>query len=213
MRQLIIALAASALGPSACGAGDISGERDMTDVPGVVRQIMAAGFSEDGQIHAQSRGTFKIQPNTLFCEMDASLDPDIRKLGILGIGIDGDKLAAAIKGLGYSYYLDGSPRQRLIRSGQCPQNDSNIVYRGYAKLNRNNTPYKLVLAVWQGDPAEGGAYWLGVLERTDGKNLNAHALEKPPEIGDGECCDPKVSIVFDSRILSNSFVEYILGGS
>jgi hypothetical protein len=174
LRQLNIAVAASVLALAACGAGGRSSEGgDVAQVPEAVQQLLAAKSLADGPIHLQSRGVFKIRPSTLFCEIDASVAPEIRKMGVPGLGIDGVRLAALIEGFGQTYYIDGSLRQRSIRTKQCPGNGSNIIYQGHVQFNRASTPYKLILAVWQGDPAKGGAVWIGGVERLNGRRPDA----------------------------------------
>lgn len=212
----MIAIATSVLGLAACGAGDSSGERSMTDVPDVVRKIMATEFLGDGQIHVQSSGAFKVEPNTLFCEMEASLDPEIRKLGILGMGIDGVKLSAVFKGLGQSDFLHGSPRQRPIRSGECSNDGSNVIYQGYAKRNSAGTPYKLTLAVWQGDPTKGGAVWVGGVERLNGRRLDV-VTGAPSPMGGPPTTQQQMaghiaelSIGHDAKDLTDLFLDEVL---
>ncbi len=164
---------------AACGAGrGKSAEGDAVQLPEAVQQLLAATFSADGKIHTQSRGTFKIKPNTLFCEIDASIAPRIAKMGVPGIGIDGVKLGAMLEGFGQTYYIDGGLRQQSIHTKQCPNDGSNIIYQGHALLNRAGTPYKLILAVWQGDPAKGGAVWIGGVERLNGRR--PHVAPPPP---------------------------------
>jgi hypothetical protein len=174
MRGLRMAIAASVLGLSACGAGEVGaggsgngGSGDVAQVPAEVAQLITVDFPADGQVHVQSQGRFSIKPTTLFCEMDASVSPEIRSLGISGVGIDGVKLTEALSALGQDYYLDGSPRQRTVQSGQCSGAGEAAFYRGYAQNNRTGQPYKLILAVWQGDPASGGAVWVGGVERLE----------------------------------------------
>ena len=205
MRQLIIAVAASVLALAGCGTGNGFGETNMADMPSVVRQFMATQFPGDGQIHVRSRGTFKIEPNTLFCEMNASIDPEVRKLGILGIGIDGNKLTAAIKGLGQSDYLNGSPRTQPLDGSYCSDNGSNIIYQGSAQLTGSKNAYKLILAVWQGDPTKGGAVWVGGVERMDGRRPDVS--EDPPYIT-GFKGVQSVSIPLDGQDLSPKLIAF-----
>lgn len=205
MRQLVLALAAALLGPAACGACNGFGETNMAEVPSVVQQFMATKFPGDGQIHVRSRGAFKVEPNTLFCEMDASIDPEIRKLGISGIGIDGTKLIPAINGLGQSDYLDGSPRTQPLDGPYCSDNGSNIIYQGSAQLTGSGNAYKLILAVWQGDPTKGGAVWVGGVERPNGRRPDVS--ENPPYITGAKGVQ-SVSIPLDGQDLSARFIVF-----
>ena len=41
-------------------------------------------------------------------------------------------------------------------------------------LNRKGDPYKLKLAIWQGEPTNGGGAWVGGIERMDGRRADAN---------------------------------------
>lgn len=163
-------MCAMALSLAAC-SGDGHSEPQSADVevPDAVRDMMATDFPADGKIHAQNRGTFNVQPTTYFCTFDP------------GFGVNG--LQAALEEIGQSGYLDGGPRTNGIFgervSRQCAPGASGnpIFIRGFDLPNREGEPYKLVLAVWQGNPTRGGAVWVGGIERGSGRyHPNAFAV-------------------------------------
>jgi hypothetical protein len=138
-----------------------------TAVPDEVRQMMNADFPADGQIHVQSRGKFDIKPDTLFCYYDSG--PSISA---------GDVLRA----LKQSYYAGTVKREMLANNPMCSPPKDSVFSAGEKTENHQGKPYKLMLAVWQGDPARGGAAWVGGIERTDGVRPDANLDTLP--IGD-----------------------------
>lgn len=201
MIRAFLAASTMAFGLVACGGNGIASRTESSmDVPAYVQDMIAADFPADGQIHMRKTGKFQVAPTTLFCEMDASVDHEIKELGVAGIGIDGVKLAEAIRALGQSDYIHGSSRQRILRSGRCSDDGANIIYLGHALLNRTGDPYKLVLAVWQSDPSLGGAVWVGAMERLEGGPR--------PEISNPLGTDPlPFEIRADVTSLSSNFIK------
>lgn len=206
MMRMFLTLTTLTIGLIACGnlgTGHSVGET--TELPAIAQDIIDADFPAGGRLHVRTKGTFQVAPEILLCEMDASVDPTLTELGITGVGIDGVKLAEAIRSLGQSDYLDGSSRQRIIRSGHCSDDGKNIIYRGYALLNRTGAPYKLVLAVWQGDPSRDGAVWVGSVERP-------FFAECPPgvPVTDGTCINQQYwNVPGDALALSHTFTQIL----
>lgn len=224
MRRANIAVVASMLELAACSNDDNSRRKNMTEVPSAVQNVIAGEFPTDGKIHVRKQGVFKIEPATLFCEMDVVVDPEIEEVGITGIGIEGTTLSVALEGLGQRTYLDGTSRQRSVRSGQCSDNGLNVVYRGYVQLNREGNPYKLVLAVWQGDPAIAPAIWVGGVERLDGQARPDADFEtinpsSNPRFFGKSIKEQKVQALMESSLeldrleLSKKFSDSISGGA
>lgn len=195
---------AGLIGLAACSSGDGNTARhDAINVPAEVKRMIATEFPADGQVYDQSNGRFSVKPETMFCEMDATVAPEIKALGFPGMGIDGIILSEAIRSLGQ---VSGN-RQQTIRGGHCPNNEANIVYWGYAKLNRDGQLYKLMLAVWQGDPAKGGATWVGGVERLDGLRPDVVTGSFEPMITQDELLKRRYaqSISSDIKDLSSKF--------
>lgn len=122
--------------------------------------MMAERFPADGEIHlVHSVGAFQVEPDTQFCTFRP------------GYGIDGTTLSDALNDRGQSTYWNGSPRtncstDNLKFFGRPAELKRNAVFmRVTHSENAIGQPYKLVLAVWQGDPAKGGAAWVGGVER------------------------------------------------
>ena len=78
-----------------------------------------------------------------------------------------------------------------------------MLIRGAELANREGQPYKLVLAVWQDDPATGGAVWVGKIERSN---------DSPrPEIGNPFGTDPiPFEMEAHMKELSDAFVRDLL---
>jgi hypothetical protein len=136
------------------------------DVPDAVKTMMAAEFPADGQIHVQSRGKIVIKPETPVCR-------HWKKDGDFGVG--SAKLFLALRQADAG--PDGSERQLDAAEAGCRQSKSVVTF-GRRFNNRNGEPYKLVLAVWQGDPAKGGAVWVGRVERAVG--IRPEQMRKQP---------------------------------
>lgn len=140
------------------GRTDVSAQ-----MPPIIHKIMAETIPADGGIHLiYEKGSFEINPTTRFCTFRP------------GYGLDGRQLRDALQKLGQSEYLDGTSRASCqIRGGASgPGLDElekgTVFIRMEKTPNRRGAPYKLVLAVWQGQPTAGGTVWIAGVERLNG---------------------------------------------
>ena len=140
--------------------GCSDGENGAPEVPAAIQEMMAADFPADGEIHVQSRGTFEIRPETKVCRAQRDVVSDFKDAApsLLGPGL-GEAGAAASSG------LSGRLGEAMSDGTVCSPDRINVINTWGLSLNRDGTPYRLVAAVWQGDPADGGAIWVGGLER------------------------------------------------
>ena len=146
----MLGLALLAVALHGCGRAS-----DIPDIPDVVETMLAVEFPADGQIHMQSRGKFEIGPETTFCTF-----PD-------SFGIDSDAMINLFRVLKQpTTRPSGSGRWGLAvdKYSDCKLADS-VLVAGSQLQNRQGKPYKVALAVWQGNPARGGAAWVGGVER------------------------------------------------
>jgi hypothetical protein len=162
-----LAVIAMVLGLVSCGPnGGLAQEQEKGKQ--LVVQIEVVPDSEiptDGSIHVSKRGRFVIGQTTLFCGVDAEVDPALQQMGIRGLGIDGRSLNDALRKMGQSpQHSDGSGRQRMLDGKHCFNDGKNVIYSGRVGMNRNGDPYRLTLAVRQGD-----ALWQGIVERKEGR--------------------------------------------
>jgi hypothetical protein len=164
-------------------------------LPVAVQTMVDAPFAADGEIHLQARGVFVVKADTMFCR-----DPN-------GFGVDTDQLKQLFRRLEQPESLQGGSFFR----GNCQMSrdakyatPNPIFVSGSQTPNRNGTPYKLVLAVWQGDVAKGGAVWVGAVERLEGgprpKIFDPYGTGALPyEIG------------ADAKALSEVFIKQLTG--
>ena len=173
-------------------------------IPPEVQRLTEADFPADGNIHViRSSGRFRIRQDTEFCTFRP------------GYGLDGTGLAEALEKKGQSAYFDGRTRTN------CATDDPDFLERlpalhGTAVFirvtqsdNRRGEPYKLVLTVWQGDPAKGGGLWAGGVERgTDAYHPRTVVVGGDLGHDSGER-DWSNSISLDATDLSESFTADI----
>jgi hypothetical protein len=168
------------------------------EIPGAVQAIVNAPFAADGEIHVQSRGTFALKAGAAICAVGAEIDPSLKKgaPGFYDPGLDGH---------------EGGGLNEPLRNGTiCADNGQNLVSHWKLLKNRNGTPYKLVLAVWQGDVAKGGAVWVGGVERLEGKNpaVKVGHVGTPPYDEEGLAGHAlRLSMSRDIQALSASFTS------
>jgi hypothetical protein len=160
-----------------CGKAATADENSgAATVPTAVQKFVDVEFPLDGEVHVQTRGRFKIEPETLFCGHSSSTDKEMRDFGVTGVGLV--EIPSLLRSIGQSADLNGTIRQREIGQRGCEKISTNIQFKGYAYLNRNRRPYKLIQAVWQGD-----AIWVGSI----GKDLDPSKKEDwgsfPPQVG------------------------------
>jgi hypothetical protein len=187
-------------------------------VPATIEKMMATAFPADGKIHVQSKGQFVVNIDTQFCTYPNSFSVGEAWYGLF------EKLNIPKSNSQGSGRANG-PVEGCISS--LPANT--IRQKGTQFPNRNGKPYKLVLAVWQGDVAAGtGAYWVGGVERTEGlDNLNPHAKNNRIVIGLGDNIrldgtrrpPPTAEYIYqvrvgtsmnaDQRELSQEFIQFI----
>jgi len=134
------------------------------DVPDSVQKMMEAEIPADGQIHVRSRRRIIIRQETPTCYFSD------------GFIVDSGDLFRA---LGQRRTLDtGTGRLQPVDSeSQCSIEPTTVFMRGVKLPNRQGTPYKLVLTVWQGDQERGGAAWVGGIERPDGVRPDSRELQ------------------------------------
>jgi hypothetical protein len=124
-------------------------------VPDFVQKLINAPFAADGQVHVQSRGRLVMGDETAVCYF-----PD-------GFSINSGLFFPAF---GQSPDAPWGDRKQPAVQGRCDFTKDMVLIKGTQTLNRNGKPYKLALAVWQGDVDSGkGAYWVGGVERLEGK--------------------------------------------
>jgi len=173
-------------------------------VPDSVQAMMAERFPADGEIHAKSLGRITIKPDTPVCEIWLAL-PEERRANHFGVNSSDLFLP-----LGQSDNNDsGSDRQQGANIEQCPDPDS-VIILGLKSASSIGQPYKLVLAVWQGDPAKGGAAWVSGVVRIPG-NLHSAAAKIRSFEGERISVFEKLdrSVEGDVRDLSNALVAQL----
>jgi hypothetical protein len=176
----------------------------LVTVPDTVQAMMAEDFPADGEIHTKSLGRITIEPDTPVCEIWKAL-PEDRRANHFGVNS-----SDLFPPLGQPTNRDGgSDRQVAANVVKCPASNS-VVIHGLKLSNRNGKPYKLMLAVWQSDPAEGGAVWVGGVERIDGIHPQIAAMPEP-EYEPREALKRGGSMILDSEALAQAFVTYLIG--
>ena len=138
-------------------------------VPDTVQKMMDAEIPADGKIHVQRLRQIIIKPVTDVCDMWLAAPESAR---YRYFGINSDDL---FRPLGQSSTGDGGDRQISAKAKVCADPTSVVIY-GLKTSNRDGAPYKLVLAVWQGDQERGGAAWVGGIERSDGVRPDSREL-------------------------------------
>jgi hypothetical protein len=194
------------------GGGTPEPAKSHLTVPVRVQKMLDKNFPADGLIHVQRVGTFEVNPTTLFCR-DAS-----------GFMLDNDSLYSALRKINQPiYFKNGYPRNNgKIGVDEGCLLEGQVFVQGKQLKNRNNKPYKLMLAVWQ-EPSNAlaarGAAWVGVIERPDG--------ERPDQAGkmpfnDGipppqwvrksqeEQYRTSLSVTIDIQDMTNTFLNNIL---
>lgn len=205
-----VALAgASVTGLVACGdegVSDQAANEASVEVPAFVQELIDADFPADGEIHEQSVGEIMILPDTSVC-----YSPD-------GFAVDSSKLFGA---LGQKKNVLSGSRLRPALDGQCSFGGDTVLMKGFRSDNREGTPYRLTLAVWQGNAA-----WIGSVERQVGKlhpRYQPHDYSEEPEFLDTKPRAPpsmderlefavSSSIHLDASDLSGRFIENISKG-
>jgi hypothetical protein len=121
-------------------------------IPGVVQSAISAPSGGNEQVRVQAAGRFLIDSTTIFCGWDdQALDT-----------------SAIFRRLGQPAYLNGSPRDARGESDARCSDKHNVRVRHLTTANQVGQPYKIVMALWQGDPSTDGAFWVGTVERIDG---------------------------------------------
>jgi hypothetical protein len=183
--------------------------------PPSIPPLIARPFAADGQIHVQSTGKIVIRPDTVVCNA-------ARGQGEGHFGINSDELFAP---LGQKKYGSkgsgryGADRQYGLSDPECLTKGA-VIINGVQSNNRDGAPYKLVLAVWQGDPAKGGAYWVGGVERLD--RLRPDLPPAPPSQpkiendpretwGRSPLARLRVSVGRDIKELGSMFTNFVTG--
>jgi hypothetical protein len=64
---------------------------------------------------------------------------------------------------------------------RCTNDGRYVVSYWQLVKNRDGRPYRLIHALWQGDPANGGIMWVGGLERPNGGRPDVQ--DSPPSSG------------------------------
>jgi hypothetical protein len=165
-------------------------------IPAAVQKMINVPFAADGNIHSQARGVFVVKPDTMFCRLPKTFP------------LNSDDLEQLFRKLGQDQSIGSYFRGngKVDRDPQCTR--SSIFLSGTSSKNRDGTPYKIVLAVWQGDVAKGGAVWVGVVER-----LSGFRTDVAVEAGD-ESCDGRPHLCYSQRLdvedISKKFIEHLI---
>jgi hypothetical protein len=114
-------------------------------VPEFVRQMMSVDFPADGRMHVQARGRFRIGPTTALCTFRP------------GYGLDTPQLIETLTRMGQQYRNGQAGVSQRCLQGQP------VFVLARPENNRLNGPYKVIVAVWQGN-----AVWMGAIERLNG---------------------------------------------
>jgi hypothetical protein len=124
-------------------------------VPPSVQALIDAEFPVDGQFRVRSQGRLKVKPKTSVCRIRATIDPGLKRAApaFYGPGIEG---------------VDNGYLNEDLNGQACINDGDNIISYWLLVKNRTNRPYKLIFSAWQGDPAQGGALWVGGVERSEG---------------------------------------------
>lgn len=132
-----------------------------SEVPAFVQTMIDSDFPADGEVHVERRGKFAIRPSTLFCSYPSLVDGSLREKRINGVGLVG--LSQLLEAHGQDANYQGTRRQGRVDRRHCPAESGHVMEYGLARLNRHGEPYRVVLALWQGDSA-----WVGRVERVRG---------------------------------------------
>lgn len=131
-------------------------DKQQSAVPEKVKTMIAADFPADGQIHIQRRGKIRISSDTTVCHLDRDF--------WIGLYAPAGNSAAT---------PDGRP-QKSVAEPECKSDPKAVFIDGLKFKNRIGKPYKLVLAVWQGD-----AVWIGGVERIGGPRSDSYVGSLP----------------------------------
>jgi hypothetical protein len=126
-------------------------------IPNAVQTLIDAPISADGEVHIQSHGLFEVGANSFDCVMPARGSPALLKLapGFYGVGP------------GKHVRLDGPGVDGRI----CRDDGKNQVSSLILRPNRSGKPYRLTLAIWQGD-----ASWVASIERSNGRRADVSVM-------------------------------------
>lgn len=158
MRNLSL-LAISMLGLTSCGWG-------RGDYPALAQEMLGKDFPADGAIHIQRRGVFDIKSGTNFCTYRPGYQLDERDVL--------DALASRNTSQANQQFGERvSPECGEKRTG-------NPIFVRSGPVRNRAGPYKLTVAIWQGE-----AVWVAVIERRDGLRPDAVAEHVPVNDGPG----------------------------
>jgi hypothetical protein len=183
---------AALFGLTSCQPGPSS-----TLYPTAVQKMLDAEFPADGRIHVQSRGRFELKPETFFCVHRP------------GSGLDGGLVRQALASVGQSDYWNGAPRangrfgEKASSRCDAKRTGNPIFVHGIDAPNRTGKPYRLTLAIWQGDAA-----WVGVVERTDGPRPDALAQNVPVNDGPGMFSATQDELRKKARMEHSKLLDY-----
>jgi hypothetical protein len=150
---------------SGCGSGAEDGSaQPPVVIPSFVQKMVDADFAADGQIHVQSVGKFEIKPTSMQCIADPEIADSLVKLNVHFVRVRMDDI---YKNLGQSNQLENFNARYGQLNVNCTDDGTNQVSRWILRNGHNDKPYKLILAVWQGDVA-----WVGGVERFDGRRTD-----------------------------------------
>lgn len=152
MLRIFVRLAVPMLGAVAAPVLQGCADRGV-QVPDFVQEMMDADFPADGQVHSQARGRFRIEPATAFCTFRT------------GHYVPTELLNERLRQIGQNPMHGGSLRTTYQAnvSKECFSGRS-VFMRAVSTPNQQGRPYRVVLAVWQGDSA-----CVGAIERSDGR--------------------------------------------
>lgn len=192
---------------AACAAlAGCDGAPSQRFVPAAIETLMQAEFPADGAIHVRAKGQFLTRPGMAICTY--------QKNGGVYKMLLGEELLRISNG------RDSANGKMLENAEECHKVPNPIFRISSQTANRNGEPYRLVLAVWQGDVAHGGAYWVGGVERLGGvraemKGQRAFRDGIPPPASIGKAQDLKYqqdeSVQLDMSDMSKAFVKFVSG--
>ena len=167
MGKAKFALLLLATGLAGCGGlGDAANKFPVPPIPDAVKSAMAAPFPDDGRVHVTAtKGKFVIKPETPFCGFPT------------GGGLTNEALETLFQRLGQPREFNSQRAGKQWRGNpefgdkyggwmECYTGNP-IANYSETSPNRSGKPYRLMLAVWQGDVGRGGAMWVAGVERKD----------------------------------------------
>jgi hypothetical protein len=150
-----------------------NGTRPAVQVPAYVQRLIDMDFPNDGQVYVQTRGKFRIRPDTFVCILDPKVDEPMNNVGLFNIGLDWADMQPVLRSLGQVSHFAGLARIQRVSTEQCIR-QGNIYTKNVAVVGRNGLPYRFIAAYWQGN-----TYWISKAEK-DVDPENIRTWDPPP---------------------------------